>query len=332
MVAAVVAAVIIPATAQAAPLALEDLGTLPGDLRSVATDVNDSGSVAGSSYGAGTTQRAVRWDRFEPIRQLPDLGFGSAATSINRDYVVAGYVVTAGNQSQAAKWNSSGQLTQLTVPGATSSVAYDVNDSGTVAGTATINGVSQAVLWASWGEATVLGAGSAQHVTTGGTVIGTDGGNVVRWTSSGVRTVLDAGTFLGANQLGDATGTAGGDGVLWLRSGKTQLGAGARPYDITDNGYAVGELSSQATRWDVFTGGVETLAPAPSSAREVNNSAVVAGTVGTGAAKWDQSGTQTLLPSLSGATRHSVTGLNEVGQVIGVAAFADGTFRAVAWR
>ncbi|MDX8035158.1 hypothetical protein SK803_33520 [Lentzea sp. BCCO 10_0856] len=64
----------------------------------------------------------------------------------------------------------------------------------------------------------------------------------------------------------------------------------------------------------------------------MNNSGVVAGTVGTTAATWNMDGTQTLLPSLSGAARHSVTGLSEVGQVIGVATFANGTYRAVVWR
>lgn len=160
MVAAVVAALIIPATAQAAPPAVEDLGTLPGDLRSAAVDINDSGAIAGVSYGTGTSQHAVRWDRFDGIKKLPDLGFDSWAAAINRDYVVVGYAVNSANQAQAVKWNFSGVLAQLTVPGATSSVAYDVNDSGTVAGTAMINGVSQAVLWDSTGAATILGAGT----------------------------------------------------------------------------------------------------------------------------------------------------------------------------
>ena len=332
MVAAVVAALIIPATAQAAPLAVEDLGTLPGDLRSSAVDINDSGTIAGVSHGTGTAQHAVRWDRWDGIKKLADLGFDSWAAAINRDNVVVGYAVNSAGQAQAVKWLSSGALVQLTVAGATSSVAYDVNDSGTVVGTATINGVSQAVLWESWGDVTILGTGSAHHVANGNTVIGKSGNDVVRWSPSGVRTVLDAGEFYGANQLGEATGTVGGNGVLWLRNSKTQLGAGARPLDINDNGFAVGELSSQATRWDVFGSGVETLAPAPSRASEVNNSGVVAGTVGTTAATWDMSGARTSLPSLTGAARHTVTGLSEVGLVIGVATFADGTFRAVVWR
>lgn len=332
MVAAVVAALFVPGTAQAAPLAVEDLGTLPGDQRSAAVDINDSGTIAGVSYGTGTVQHAVRWDRWDGIKKLADLGFDTWATAINRDNVVVGYAVNSAGQTQAVKWLSSGAIVQLTVTGATGSVAYDVNDSGTVVGTATINGVSQVVLWESWGDATILGAGSPYHVANGNTVIGKSGNDVVRWSPSGVRTVLDAGEFHGANQLGEATGTVGGNGVLWLRNGKTQLGAGARPSDMNDNGFAVGELSSQATRWDVLSGAAEQLAPAPSRASEVNNSGVVAGTVGTQAATWNMSGTQTLLPSLSGAGRHTVTGLNEVGLVIGVAAFADGTFRAVVWR
>lgn len=332
MVAAVVAALFVPVTAQAAPLAVEDLGTLPGDLRSSAVDINDSGTIAGVSHGAGTAQHAVRWDRWDGIKKLADLGFDTWAAAINRDNVVVGYAVNSAGQTQAVKWLSSGALVQLTVEGATSSVAYDVNDSGTVVGTVTINGVSQVVRWTSWGEATVLGAGNARHIANGDTVIGKSGNDVVRWSPSGVRTVLDAGEFTGANQLGEATGTVGGNGVLWLRNSKTQLGAGARPLDMNDNGFAVGELSSQATRWDVFTGAIEQLAPAPSRASDVNNSGVVAGTVGTTAATWNMSGTQTSLPSLSGAARHTVTGLSEVGLVIGVATFADGTYRAVVWR
>ncbi|HUQ54478.1 hypothetical protein [Lentzea sp.] len=333
LVAAVTAALVIPATAHAAPLAAEDLGTLPGDLRSIAADINDSGTIAGVSYGSGTSQHAVRWDRFDGIRELPDLGSGSWAAAISPDNVVVGYAVISAGQAQAVKWNPSGALVRLTVPGATSSVANDISDGGSVTGTATINGVSQAVLWNSIGEATVLGAGSGQHVTNGNWVVGTSGNDVVRWNPSGVRTVLGAGVLLGTNQLADAAGTAGGNGVLWLRDNtRTQLGAGARPFDINDNGFAVGDLSSQAVRWDLVEGDTEVLATAPSSAREVNNSGVVAGTAGTSAATWTMAGTRTLLPAVSGATRHNVTGLSEVGQVIGVANFSDGTYRAAVWR
>ncbi|SDG35100.1 hypothetical protein SAMN05216553_107284 [Lentzea fradiae] len=328
---ALVAAVLITPPAHA--VTVEDLGTLPGDLRSAALDVNDSGTIAGVSYGSGTTQHAVRWDRFDGIKKLADLGFDTWAGAINRDSVVVGYAVTAANRTQAVKWLPSGALVQLTVQGSTGSVAYDVNDSGFVTGTAVIDGVSQAVLWDSIGDATVLGPGSGSRVTGANWVVGTDGGDVVRWNASGVRTVLGSGVLLGSNQLADAVGTVGTGGVRWSRDGsRTDLGTNARPFDLSDNGWTVGEVSSQAYRWDSFSGTGAPLAPAPSSAAEVNNSGVVAGTVGTSAATWDMTGTQKLLPALSGATRHRVTGLSEAGQVIGVANLPDGTYRAIVWR
>lgn len=47
---------------------------------------------------------------------------------------------------------------------------------------------------------------------------------------------------------------------------------------------------------------------------------------------WDAAGVQTALPVLAGSNRSSVSGLTENGQVIGIAGFAGGAFRAVVWR
>lgn len=329
--AALLAAVLIAPPAHA--VTVEDLGTLPGDLRSAALDINDSGTVAGVSYGSGTSQHAVRWDRFDGISKLADLGSDTWAGSINRDNVVAGYAVTPDGRAQAVKWLPSRAVVRLEVPGATSSVAYDVNDSGFVSGAAVIDGVSQAVLWDSAGAATVLGPGSGLRLTAANWVVGTDGGDVVRWNASGVRTVLGEGVLLGSNQLADAVGTVGTSGVQWRRDGgRIDLGPGARPFDLSDNGWTVGEREARAYRWDTVSGTGAPLAAEPSSAAEVNNSGVVAGTVGTSAATWDLTGTQKLLPALPGATRHRVTGLSETGQVIGFVNLADCTSRAVVWR
>lgn len=336
VVAAIVAALIIPATAaQAAPLAVEDLGTLPGDLRSTAQDINELGSIAGVSMGAGTTQHAVRWDRSSPIKKLNDLGFDSWASAINRESTVVGYVIDAASEAQPARWDASGALTVLTVPGATRGVAYDVNDSGAVAGTATIDGVSQAVVWDRTGAATVLGAGWGQHLTNTGTVIGYSGDQPARWTDGGGLYVYDnpGATLLGHNQAADAVGTSGGEGVLWLGRRRAPLGAGTSPRDISDTGWAVGVSGSQAVRWEASEFTVaEPLAPAPSVASEVNDAGVVAGTVGSWAAVWDAAGAQTMLPVVSGSNRSLVKGLTENGQVIGIAGFASGAYRAVVWR
>ncbi|WP_154697428.1 hypothetical protein [Lentzea guizhouensis] len=44
------------------------------------------------------------------------------------------------------------------------------------------------------------------------------------------------------------------------------------------------------------------LAPAPSTAVRLNDAGLVAGTVGSSAATWTATGTQTVLPTLSGPT------------------------------
>lgn len=335
VVAAVLTTVLTAPSAQAAPLAVEDLGTLPGDLRSAAQDINELGSVAGVSYGTGTTQHAVRWDRNAPIKKLNDLGFDTWASAINRNSTVVGYAVDSASEAQPARWDASGALTVLTVPGATSGVAYDVNDAGTVTGSARINGVTHAVVWDGSGAATVLGEGSGRHLTETGTVIGYSGTQPARWTDGGSLYVYDnpGALVAGHNEAADAVGTSGGEGVLWLGRRRALLGAGTSPRDISDTGWAVGVAGSQAVRWEAseFTQ-AQPLAPAPSAAAEVNNAGLVAGTVGAWAATWDPAGVQTMLPVLSGSNRSLVTGLTENGQVIGVAGFASGAYRAVVWR
>lgn len=94
-----VAATFLSAPAAQAAVAVEDLGTLPGDLRSAALDVNELGSVAGVSYGTGVSQHAVRWDRNAPIKKLNDLGFDSGTSAINRHGTVVGHVIDSANEA-----------------------------------------------------------------------------------------------------------------------------------------------------------------------------------------------------------------------------------------
>ncbi len=314
---------------------VQDLGTLPGDVRSIAQDINEGGAVAGVSMGAGVSQHAVRWDPGSPIRRLNDLGSDTWAAAINSERVVVGYAVDAANRTQPARWDFSGSLTVLTVPGASSGVAYDVNDSGAVTGSVVINGVSHAVVWDSAGVATDLGEGSGRFLTGSGTVIGYSGDQPARWTGGGGLYVYDnhGASLLGHNEAADAVGTSGGEGVLWLGRRRAPLGTGTSPRDISDNGWAVGVAGSQAVRWQASESATaQPLAPAPSAAQEVNNAGVVAGTAGSWAVTWNAAGAQTALPVLAGSNRSSVTDLAENGQVIGIAGFADGTWRAVVWR
>ncbi len=334
LVAAFVAALTTAPAAHAAP-AIEDLGTLPGHLRSTASDINEFGSAAGVSYGTGTTQRAVRWDRHGGISALADLGLDTWAAAINREATVVGYTVTPANLTQAARWDSSNALTPLNVPGATASVAYDVNDSGITAGTATINGVSHVVVWDRAGVATVFGEGSARFISNSGWVFGSVGNQPARWTSGGSLYVFDnAGAVLrGYNEAADAAGVLGSEGVLWLCRRRAPLGQNTTAADISNTGWAVGTANSRAVRWEAgeFTTG-QPFAPAPSTAVRLNDAGLVAGTVGSSAATWTATNTQTTLPTLPGAITTRPTGLAENGQVIGVVTFADNTYRAVVWR
>ncbi|KJK51260.1 hypothetical protein UK23_07055 [Lentzea aerocolonigenes] len=316
-----------------AAVGVEDLGTLPGDVRSTPQDINEGGAVAGVSTSAANAQHAVRWDPGAAIKKLDDLGSDSWAAAINSQRVVVGYAVDSANHTQPARWDFSGSLTVLTTPGAVSGVAYDVNDSGSVTGSAVINGVSHAVVWDSAGVATDLGEGSGRYLTSSGTVIGYSGDQPARW-SSGLYVYDNHGAMLsGHNEAADAVGTTGGEGVLWLGRRRSLLGAGTSPRDISDNGWAVGVSGSQAVRWAAseFTT-AQPLAPAPSAATKINNAGVVAGTAGSWAVTWNAAGVQTALPVLAGSNRSSVSGLTENGQVIGIAGFADGTWRAVVWR
>ncbi|MET9632202.1 hypothetical protein ABZX92_32545 [Lentzea sp. NPDC006480] len=329
----VAAAVTFSAPVAHAAVGVEDLGTLPGDVRSTAQDINEGGAVAGVSTNAGNAQHAVRWDPGAPIRKLNDLGSDTWAAAINSQRVVVGYAVDSAGRAQPARWDFSGSLTVLTTPGAESGVAHDVNDSGSVTGSAVINGVGHAVVWDSAGVATVLGEGSGRYLTESGTVIGYSGDQPARW--SGGLYVYDnhGATLSGHNEAADAVGASGGEGVLWLGRRRSSLGAGSSPRDISDNGWAVGVSGSRAVRWEASElTTAQPLAPAPSAASKINNAGVIAGTAGSWAVTWNSAGAQTALPVLAGSNRSAVSGLAENGQVIGIAGFADGTWRAVVWR
>ncbi|GAA3644322.1 hypothetical protein GCM10022267_33610 [Lentzea roselyniae] len=336
-VVAVAATFLTTPSAQAA-VAVEDLGTLPGHQLSIATDINEFGTVTGVSMSSdGRSANAVRWDRYSPISKLDDLGFGSWATAVNGASNVVGYVADSTNRARAARWDDRGRLTVLTVPGADSSVAWDINDNRTVVGDATINGVSHAVVWDRDGVAFVVGEGRASHVTSDDTVIGYSGTAPARWTNAGQGSLYvydNAGAQLhGHNQAADAVGRVGDEGVLWPGRRRVSLGVGAFPRDISDNGFAVGTSGTRAVRWTVTEPPTAVpLAPSPSVAAAINNAGVVAGTAGSWAVTWDAAGVQTALPVLAGSTSSVVTGLAENGQIIGRAGFAGGVYRAVVWR
>jgi uncharacterized membrane protein len=333
-----VAATFLSAPAAQAAVAVEDLGTLPGHQISIATDLNEYGTVTGVSTSSdGRSVNAVRWDRYASIVKLNDLGFGSWATAVNGGAYVVGYVADSANRAQAARWDDGNRLTVLTVPGATNSVAWDINDNRTVVGEATINGVTQAVVWDRAGVPFVIGPGRASNVTSNDTVIGYSGTAPARWTDAGQGSLYvydnPGASLSGHNQAGEAVGRVDGEGVLWPGRRRVSVGVGAFPHDLSDNGYAVGTSGTQAVRWTVTEPPVAVLlAPSPSAAYEINNAGVVAGQAGSWAVTWNSAGVQTPLPVLSGSTSSVASHVAENGQVIGSAGFPGNVSRAVVWR
>jgi len=87
---------------------IQDLGTLPGDLLSYATDINDFGEIVGASVNSSGNYRAVVWERGQPVELNTlivsggDAGlFLAAAYSINERGEIVGWGLTSGGDIHA---------------------------------------------------------------------------------------------------------------------------------------------------------------------------------------------------------------------------------------
>ena len=154
---------------------LVNLEHLPGIPQTRATDVNESGTVAGVATAADGQQHAVRWDPRGRITELPMLRGGnvSYAAAINDQGVVAGHsdVVIEGTRfTHAVTWDAAGRRLDLGGPFSTfDSQATAVNNVGTIAG---VRGTS-AVRWTRLGRVTVLQpAGLPTAINDDGVVVG----------------------------------------------------------------------------------------------------------------------------------------------------------------
>jgi probable HAF family extracellular repeat protein len=138
---------------------LADLGDLPGGFDySIASDINDSGQVVGTS-AAVTGYRAFRWTNAGGMQDLGDLPGGddsSRANGINNSgQVVGSSGALGGYDENAFLWTSGGGMLDLgDLPGGEGrrSEALDINDSGQVVGKSVIelpNGAFHAFLWTS---------------------------------------------------------------------------------------------------------------------------------------------------------------------------------------
>jgi probable HAF family extracellular repeat protein len=103
--------IIVTAVEYAATITATDLGTLPGDVASVARDVNDAGQIVGESIDANNTPRAVIWNTPAPIKALTTLGgTRSSARGINTTGVVTGWSTTPSGQQDGFVWNAGAVL------------------------------------------------------------------------------------------------------------------------------------------------------------------------------------------------------------------------------
>jgi probable HAF family extracellular repeat protein len=130
--------------------ALDDIGTLPGDIFSLAAGISASGTVVGYSQSASAIRRAFVWTAatgMQPVGALA--GTQSFARGVNSDGVIVGSITTASGQSRAFAWKSGVMIDLGVLPGHTMSDATAINERGEIVGTSccAVGGFLRAVRW-----------------------------------------------------------------------------------------------------------------------------------------------------------------------------------------
>jgi probable HAF family extracellular repeat protein len=316
------------AAAPPGPYAVTDLGTL-GGLSAQAYGINEAGQVVGYATTAASQAHAFLWESgvMTDLRTLGGPHSQSQAVNIFGQ-VVGSASVTANSGSRAVLWTN-GAITDLT-PGAQGSSAEAINDSGQIVGT---TNHSIAFLWQN-GVTTNLGhlggGGSfASDINNAGQAVG----------SSSTAHVTELGpmphAFLWQN------GVMIDLGVL---PGEEDSGAGA----INNLGQIVGssgrtdpETYEVTSRSFLYDGGVMTALPVPSSesyAGDINDSGVIVGTMRAagGVSRWHAyiysdgvvRNLNSLIPPGSGLHLAYATGINNAGQIVGVAYDSRASYHA----
>ena len=308
------------------PYVVTDLGTLGAVQSAHANDINDAGQVVGSAGNRGFLwQNGV-------MTELGTLGGNSSgASAINElGQVVGGATTAAPSTSHAVRWDN-GVITNL-LPGQVSG-ASGINDAGQVIGTLSAN-------WRGFlldnGVFTDLGTLGGPGGTTPMGI--NNAGQVVGSSSSTVSTPLGPmpHAFLWQNGVMTDLGVLPGD---------EDSGAAA----INNEGQIVGssgrtdpETYEQTYRPFLYEDGVMTALPVPSSesyAGDINDAGVVVGTMraGGGFSHWHAyvyadgvvTDLNSRIPAGSGLHVLYATGINNAGQIVGVAYDAQAHYHAV---
>ena len=257
---------------------VQELGlvSLGGDF-SAASDINDSGQIAGySSYyvpGGRGADRPVVWEKNGTIRDLLPAGFTMGrAVSINENGQVAGWL--AGGSSGGFTlfvWSAlTGMRFLPTLPGEDQNGVYAINDAGMVAGwsgrSAVIweNGILRVVHHdpAQWSAATDIN-NLGEVVGYYEPVLNGTPHTAWRWSAASGFQLLptlqgNTGTPIGINDRGQIVGTspsASGGGAFIHENGATrQLPAGSvgafNAYAISEAGHVVGSaVDGRGVMW-----------------------------------------------------------------------------------
>ena len=284
-------------------LAIMDLGTLPGDYFSSASDINNRGQAVGWSLGPSGQFRAFRWDDgvMMELPPLPGAPFASAAAINERGQIVG---ASGGVSSHAVLWNNGVPIDLGRLSGATSCSAVDINDRGQIAGSCDLaRGARVGFLWqrgqmvplealpgsdfanpsalnnfeaVSGGAITASGAyrGIAWH---GGAIA--DLGTLRGGSSSSADGINDWGEIVGSSDMASLEPLA----VLWKRGALVRLGTlpgttWSQALAINDYRHVVGRSGLTPFIWrDGAMSGLPTLQGGTGIAFAINNRDDIAG-------------------------------------------------------
>lgn len=327
---------------EASRSAITDLGTLDGGAVSDAADVNDCGTVVGTSetdIDGAVFVHAVRWDADGEPESLgtfrSDDRAESRATSVNNRGTVVGAAEGEDRVRRAFRWTDGDGLESLGTACESDrgdSIAYDVNDRGTIVGhTDTDDEEVRAFRWTG-GEMEDLGTLRSDDTGQSGAFAVSNAGTVVGWseTDDGVNHAFRWTDGEGMADLG----TLEGHGVSYA-------------FDVTPREIVVGRSyeaggfdSRRAVRW--VDGDAESLGTLGdeagySEAHGSNAAGVVVGTSradeGDHAFRWvADAGMEDLGTLLDGDDGESTaSSVNARGDIVGASQTPEGERHAVRW-
>ncbi len=307
--------------------------------RFIATDINDTGWVAGTR-AVFSNYRASLWssdsgmlDLGQLVGATPD----SMALGINNDNRVVGAGLSGASAiprddlmsgDAAFLWSRDSGMQYLNTSGLSGdSIAAAINDQNQIAGTVTHGGTQVAVMTKPDGTQRVLGTltggsdyggwtglSSAAAINAGGDVVGTSsavtgGGHAFLWTEAGG--MQDLGFLPGAYENSRATGINDARQVIGWSQGDDCWCAFL--WSVSDGMQSLGYLSGAATGYE------------SSFASDINNAGQVIGWSHVGdvahAMLWTETaGMQdlnALIDPAEGWVLSSANGINEKGQIVG---------------